>query len=161
MLTGYLEVPDIPGESRRAEHEDQIDIHDVSWGVSRPASAALGSGRTQSSAHISDFTFSKYFDASSTYLALATMQGKSFDEIVFYARKDSGDAHLDYLKVTLTNCVLTNYSMSSSSSDASTQLIKETISIAAEKINVVYTVQADDHSAGDEHEIEYDVAAQA
>lgn len=161
MLTGYLEVPDVPGESRRAEHEDQIDIHDVSWGVSRPASAALGSGRTQSSAHISDFTFSKYFDASSTYLALATMQGKSFEEIVFYARKDSGDAHLDYLKVTLTNCVLTNFSMSSSSSDASTQLIKETISIAAEKINVVYTVQADDHSAGDEHEIEYDVAAQA
>ena len=161
MITGYLEVPDVPGESRRAEHEDQIDIHDVSWGVSRPASSALGSGRTQSSAHISDFTFSKYFDASSTYLSLATMQGKSFDEIVFYARKDSGDAHLDYLKITMTNCVFTNFSMSSAGSDASTQLISETLSIACEKLNIVYTVQADDHSAGDEHEIEYDIAAQA
>lgn len=160
MITGYLEVPDIAGESQRAEHEDQIDVHDVSWGVSRPASSALGRGRTQSSAQISDFTFSKYFDASSPYLGLATMQGKSFDEIVFYARKDSGDAHLDYLKITMTNCVFTNFSMSSAGGDPNTQMIAETLSISCEKLNIVYTVQADDHSAGDEHEVEYNVASQ-
>ncbi|WP_375203066.1 hypothetical protein [Hyphococcus sp.] len=30
-----------------------------------------------------------------------------------------------------------------------------------EKVKVIYTMQADDHSAGDEHEVEYDVAASA
>ena len=161
MITGYLEIPDVPGESRRAEHEDQIDIHDVSWGVSRPSSASLGGGRTQSSAHISDFTFSKYYDASSPYLSLAVMQGKSFDEIVFYARKDSGDAHIDYLKITMKKCVITNFSMSSTGSDASTQMIGETVSIACEELAICYTCQEDDHSAGDEHEIEYNITAQA
>ena len=32
---------------------------------------------------------------------------------------------------------------------------------AAETIKITYIVQADDHSAGDEHEIEYDIAGSA
>ena len=38
-------------------------------------------------------------------------------------------------------------------------LISERVGINTEKINILYTVQADDHSPGDEHEIEYDIVA--
>ena len=36
----------------------------------------------------------------------AAMQGKSLPEIIIMARKDSGDAHLDYLKITLSNAAV-------------------------------------------------------
>ena len=84
------------------------------------------------------------------------MQGKAFDEIVISFRQDSGEAHLDYLKVTLTNVVISSHSLSGSSMG---EEITDNIALSFEKINVVYTMQADDHSSGDEHEIEYDISA--
>ncbi len=161
-FTGYLKIDDIKGESKRAEHEDEIDVYGVQWSVAQSSSSATGSGRTRGRAHVSDFTCMKWYDAASPYLALACMQGKSFPEIVFSARKDSGEAHLDYLTVTLTNCIVSSYTMSQASGESDTDdMINESVSFSCEKIAVKYTVQADDHSAGDEHEIEYDIVAAA
>ncbi len=154
-FSGYLKVPDIAGESVRADHEDEIDIFGANWGVVQETSATQGRGRVQGRAHASAFTFQKYMDASSPYLTLACLQGKSFDEVVFSVRKDSGESHLDYLVITLTNVIVSSYDMSGGGD----QQIMETVSLMAEKIKILYTVQSDDHSAGDEHEIEYDLVA--
>jgi len=62
---------------------------------------------------------------------------------------------LDYLVVTLTNVIVSSYEMS----NGDDQQIRESVSLMAEEIKILYTVQADDHSAGDEHEIEYDLVA--
>lgn len=156
-LTGYLKLPDIAGESMRAEHEEEIDVHSVQWEVSQGAAAQVGRGRSQSRAEISGITFLKRYDASSPYLALAAMQGKSLDECVAAVRKDSGEAHLDYLVITMTNAVVSSYEMLPTDDDG--LVIEERVTLTFEKVKVVYTVQADDHSAGDEHEIEYDIAA--
>ena len=156
-FNGHLKVPDIEGESVRADHEGEIDIFGASWSVVQETSATQGRGRVQGRAHASAFTFQKYMDASSPYLTLACLQGKSFDEVVFSVRKDSGEAHLDYLVVTLTNVIVSSYDMSGGGD----QQIMETVSLMAEKVKILYTVQADDHSAGDEHEIEYDLVAGA
>lgn len=156
-LTGYLLVPDVAGESFRADHEDEIDVHSIQWDIAQLAKAQVGRGRSQSRAEISAISMRKYYDAASPYLALACMQGKSFDEIVLMVRKDSGEAHLDYLAITMTKCAISVYSILPTNDDS--QVIEEMIGITFEKIAVKYTVQADDHSAGDEHEIEYDLAA--
>lgn len=156
-LTGYLKVPDIDGESLRAEHEDEIDVHAIQWGIAQAASPQVGRGRSQSRAQVAAMSMNKFYDASSPYLALACMQGKSFDEIVLTIRKDSGEAHLDYLIVTMTNCAISSYAIVSTADES--QMIEETIDIVCEKINIKYTIQEDDHSAGAEHEIEYDIAA--
>lgn len=155
-MTGYLKMPDIDGESRRADHEDEIDIIDIQWGMSQASSMQIGSGRTSSRAMVEPISMSKMYDASSPYLALACMQGKAFDEVEISFRKDSGDAHLDYLKITLTNVVISSYNMSSGGEE-----IMDNFSLSFEKVKVLYTMQADDHSSGDEHEIEYDVSAGA
>ncbi|MDH5531485.1 MAG: type VI secretion system tube protein Hcp [Paracoccaceae bacterium] len=161
-FTGYLKIDGIDGESKRAEHEGEIDAYGVHWKVSQSSSASTGSGRTRGRAQISSFTCMKWYDAASPYLALACMQGKAFDEIIFSARKDSGEAHLDYLTVTLTNCIVSLYEMTQGSAESDTDdMINETVSFSCESINVKYVVQADDHSAGDEHEIEYDIVAGA
>lgn len=158
-ITGFLKIPDIPGESQRADHEDEIDIHGFHWEVLRPASALEGSGRTTSRAEFKAISFSKYYDASSPYLFLACANGKNFDEIVFTVRKDSGDAHLDYLTITMTNCVVTSYR--AVADGETTTVPREQVSLNFERIRVKYIVQEDDHSAGDEHEVEYDIAAGA
>ncbi len=156
-LTGYLLVPDVAGESLRADHEDEIDVHSIQWDIAQLANAQVGRGRSRSRAEVSAISMRKYYDASSPYLALACMQGKSFPDIVLMVRKDSGDVHLDYLSITMTNCVISAYSMLPT--DADGQMIEELLSVTFEKVAIKYTVQADDHSAGDEHEIEYDLAA--
>ncbi len=159
-FTGYLKIEDIKGESKRADHEDEIDCFGVQWGVSQASSSAVGSGRTRSRATVSELKCFKWMDASSPYLALACMQGKSLKEVVFMARKDSGDAHLDYLQITMENCIITGFTMGQSSSEsASDDMVHEEVSISFEKITFKYIMQADDHSAGDEHEIEYDIVA--
>lgn len=159
-FTGYLKIEDIKGESKRADHEEEIDCFGVEWEISQASSASVGSGRTRSRATVGDFRCHKWIDASSPYLALACMQGKNFKEIVFMARKDSGDAHLDYLQVTLENCIISHYAMSQASAEvAADDMVHEEISISFEKLKMKYVVQADDHSAGDEHEVEYDIVA--
>lgn len=155
-LTGYLKLPDIDGESRRADHEGEIDIVGTDWSMAQPSTQQIGSGRVRSRASIEPITLTKFYDAASPYISLACMQGKSFDEAVISFRKDSGDSHLDYLTITLTNVAITAYKINAGPSD---EEITELVTLAFEKINVKYTVQADDHSAGDEHEIEYDLSA--
>lgn len=158
MMTGYMKVPGIDGESRRADHEDEIDILSIDWGMVQAATMQIGSGRTRSRATVNPISITKEYDASSPYIALACMQGKSFDEIVLSFRKDSGDTHLDYLTITLTNVVISSYNMSGT---AMGDAIQDSVGLSFESIKVLYTVQADDHSSGDEHEIEYDVASGA
>ena len=161
-IQGYLKIDDIQGESKRAEHEDEIDFYGLHWEVKQQSSSSAGSGRSRGRAQVSGVTMWKAMDAASPYLALASMQGKSIPEAVAMVRKDSGDAHLDYLKITMTNCMISEVELlnhDDSTDDVNDQIIHEKITITCEKINVIYTVQADDHSAGDEHEIEYDIVA--
>lgn len=156
-LTAYMKVTDIDGESRSADHEDEIDLYDINWLLEQESHAMVGSGRTRGRAQINPIFVYKWYDASSPYLALACMKGKAIEEIVIMVRKDSGDAHLDFLQITLTNSVISHYEVLGEYENS--KAIREKVGIASEQIKMKYTVQADDHSAGDEHEIEYDVAA--
>jgi len=158
-LTAYMKIPDIEGESQRADHEKEIDIHDIQWAVEQASIAQVGRGRSQSRAQVSALKFKKFYDASSTYLALACMQAKSFDEIVIMVRKDSGEAHLDYLTITMSNAIISSYHVLGHGDTVDTnQMIEEQGGLAFEQVNIKYVVQADDHSAGDEHEVEFDIA---
>ncbi|HWL56733.1 MAG TPA: type VI secretion system tube protein Hcp [Paracoccus sp. (in: a-proteobacteria)] len=152
MATGTLKVPKIKGESRLKGHEDEIDIDAVSFGVVQHATRAKGGGHTGAHASFGDLVCSKTYDAASPYLALACMNAQAFDEVVFTARKDSGEEHLDYLIITLTDCILTSYN-ASGGFDSFT----ESFSISFKNIGIKYTVQKDDQTGGDEHEVEYNL----
>lgn len=156
-IAGVLDVPDIKGESKVKDHEGEIDIHGLRWGI--VTQQADASGRRRMRANVRDLTVLKSYDRSSPLLTLATLRGQAFDEIVLTVRKDSGDAHLDYLKITLTNCILTDYQVENGGIDDPRTDLSEAIDISFEKINIVYIEQADDHSAGDEHEVEFDIVA--
>lgn len=159
-FTGYLKIEGIDGESLRADHEGEIDCFGIEFSATQMSSSSVGSGRTRGRATLSDFTFHKWYDAASPYLALACAKGKSFAEIVFTARKDSGDSHLDYLIITLEKCIISSYKMVQNAPEASSnEMIADEITVSYEKLKIKYVVQADDHSKGDEHEVEYDLVA--
>jgi type VI secretion system secreted protein Hcp len=158
-LTGFLRIDDINGEAKTADHEGEIDVKGVTWRVARAKSVQVGRGRRKARAKVGSLICFKETDAASPYLALACMQGKSIPEATLALRKDSGETHLDYLEIKLTNVSVSSFGMGNDGTDADDGVVTERVALSFEKISVIYTVQADDHSAGDEHEIEYDVAA--
>ncbi|ETX30237.1 Hcp family type VI secretion system effector [Roseivivax isoporae] len=164
-FTGYLKIPDIPGESQRADHEDEIDISDVSWMIEQASTAQIGRGRARARADVSSLHCKKTYDASSPYIALSAMKATSFDEVVVTIRRDSGDAHLDYLTITMQNTIISKYEITgkgritdSEGIEREGQELQEEIAFAFENVKIKYIVQEEDHSAGDEHEIEFDIA---
>ena len=158
-LTAYLKIGDIAGESRRAEHEDEIDVHGLQWKISQQSSLLqrVGRGRARARATVDALTCLKFTDASSPYFALACFQGRSFPEATLTVRKDSGEAHLDYLVITMENVTVSGYEMSNDAGDD--EVVAERLGLTFEKVTYTYIVQNDDQSSGDEHEVEFDIAA--
>ena len=158
-VNGLLALTDIPGESKKADFEEQIDVHGAYWTVDQKSGAVIGSGLTQARAEIGNFHFRKWYDSSSPHIAKKCLTGGTLDEAVFTALKDSGDKRLPYLIITMTNCLISRYSFSNDGEDDDQQMLLEDIAIACEKINFKYTVQEPDGSGGAETEQEYDVVA--
>ena len=159
QLTAYLKIDDIPGESQRDGHEDEIDFVGLSWKIERAESDGT---RATARAKVGPIKVLKRIDKSSPYLALATLNGQSFPEMVITVRRDSGDAHLDYLIITMTNVRVTSYEMTTSEGTAQqASEPTEEVGFVFEEIRYKYTEMEEDHSVGAEHEIEYDIAAGA
>ena len=116
-------------------------------------------GRSRARAQVGAINLRKFTDAASAYLLLACMQGKSFPDMVLSVRKDSGEAHLDYLVITMENVTISKFETIGVGPEEDGQMIEEILGLVFENVTYKYTVQADDHSAGDEHEITYDIAA--
>jgi type VI secretion system secreted protein Hcp len=158
-VSGYMKIAEIPGESGRKDHEEEIIISSVQWGALRPVTNTPGVGRSSGMPNISSVTISKLYDKSSPYLAQAVLLATAFPEIVVTLRKDSGETHLDYLTITLTDCMIESYNFSGAEGGDSPPM--ESVSLVFNKMKLLYIEQASDHSAGGEHEFEYDIVAGA
>ncbi|MEM9308078.1 MAG: type VI secretion system tube protein Hcp [Pseudomonadota bacterium] len=153
-ITGYLEIPNIDGESTSTHHESEIDVHGMKWAVEQMTGSSAGRGRVKARADMSPLRVRKYYDAASPYLAQAVHQAKVFDEVVLSVRKDSGDAHLDYLIIKMERAVLTSYTVSSNDDEPNDQTLTETVDIEFEAINITYAQQNNATGATIEHEVE-------
>lgn len=153
-ITGFLKIEEIPGESQRAGHEDEIDVHDMRWGLERTAGATIGRGRARARANVQPLVIYKHFDAASPYLAKALHQGQAFKKIVLSVRKESGGAHLDYLVITMENVAITSYELASSQDDIVDTQLEEEVEFDFERISILYRQMNDDGSVGAEHEVD-------
>ncbi|KAF0137809.1 MAG: hypothetical protein FD152_198 [Xanthobacteraceae bacterium] len=159
-VSGYMKIAEIPGESGRKDHEDEIIISSLQWAATRPMINTPGVGRSTGMANVTSVNITKLYDKSSPYLAQAVLLATAFPEIVVTLRKDSGETHLDYLTITLTDCMIESYTFSGGmGGDDSPPM--ESVSVVFNKVKVLYIEQASDHSAGGEHEFEYDLVAGA
>lgn len=159
-FTGYLKIEGVDGESMRADHEgNRLLGRRIQRQPAQQLFRRLGPHPRPR--HAERFHLPQVDGRCVSVSAAACARVKSFAEIVFTVRKEfPGDAHLDYLIITLTNCIISGYRMAQSATEeANQEVISETIEISYEKLNFKYVVQADDHSKGDEHEVEYDLVA--
>lgn len=144
---------DIKGETSQAEHVDEVPLTSVQWGVGRAVSIVSGSRQTASPT-FSDIVITKQIDSASNDLAKACFFATHLDEIVITFVKDAGEASTGYLAYTLTDCLISNYTISGATGSPT-----ESISISFIKIKSLYKKQANDHSSASDHEFEYDLRA--
>ena len=59
----------------------------------------------------------------------------------------------------MENVTISKYEIAGVGDQEEGQMIEEALGLVFENVTFKYTVQEDDHSAGGEHEITYDIAA--
>ena len=152
-LTGYLKIEDIPGESQRADHEDEIDVWGLQFDVRQMAANPVGRGRARARADIDPVVVHKAVDAASPYLAEAVWQGKRFAEMTLSVGRDSGEAQLDYLVITMENVMVTACGFGHEQPEGTNNTIFERIELEFEKVKIQYAKLTGTGTGTEEHEV--------
>lgn len=154
-FSGYLKIEDIPGESKRSDHEGEIVIASFSWGAARASFRNSGGQRESGLPEVQGINLTKDYDCASPYLTLACIKAKNLGDVVLTLRKDQGDAHADYLTITMTNTLIENYQVAGGGGGNPI----DNLSLSFNSIKIKYIQDADDLTEGGEHEVEYDILA--
>jgi type VI secretion system secreted protein Hcp len=139
----FLKLTDVKGESTKEDHKDEIEIESFSWGESNPTSFAQGGGGGVGKVSIQDVHFTKAIDKASGNLAQFCANGKHLGEALFTFRK-AGEKAQVFLKVKLTDVMISSYQMSDSSGGST--LPHESVSLAYGKVQFEYFPQKKDGS---------------
>jgi type VI secretion system secreted protein Hcp len=146
-----LDLDGVEGESKDSVYSGKIELENFSFGVSNSTSTHSGGGGGTSRAAFSDVSFNKYVDKSTTNVFVNTCIGKHFKTAIFYMRKTGGDdTPKMYLKVTLTEPILSSYQLSYGGGGG---LAMESLSMSYSKIQFEYFIQDEKgvtKSAGDQ-----------
>ena len=150
----FLKIGTLKGESRDKAHAGEIDVLAWSWGMSNSGSAHLGGGMGAGKANVQDLSFTKYIDKSSPDLMLSACNGKHFDKAVLTVRK-AGEKPLEYLIITMTEVMITSVSTGGSGGE---DRLTENVTLNVAKVEVNYTEQKPDGTAGDKPKMSWNIA---
>ena len=144
-LEAFLKIEGIPGESRKDGHKDEIDILSFSFGASNPTTVAKGTGAGASQVNVSSFNIMKMTDLSSTAFFLRCAKGEHIPEALVTLRKSGGTNPLEYLTYKFSKVYVDSiqWSGSGGGDDSPT----ESLSLAFEKVEIVYSSQNNDGTA--------------
>ncbi len=140
---GFLDVPNIPGESTDSRHAGQIDVLSWSWGASASASGRASCGAGQGStgggsgSTLNDVTIVKRLDKASPKLMLAVVTGQHLGTITLSLSKGG----TDYLVITLENAVASNFQ---SLGTNGAEIPRDQVTFNATKVTMQYQAQSAD-----------------
>jgi len=115
----FLKLDGIPGESFDANHKGEIEILSFSWGVTNTAGSASGGGGGTGKASFQDIHFSHKVDKASPLLFLKCATGQHIPTAALTVRK-AGPVPLEYLKIKMTDVLVSSYSVGGASSGTPT-----------------------------------------
>ena len=147
----FLKLEGVKGESKDKKHPDEIDILAWSWGLTQTGSIHLGGGAGTGKATTQDISMTKYIDLSSPVLARFCASGKHVKSAELAVRK-AGDKPLEYIKIKMTDVLVSSYQTGGSSSD---ERIIETFSLNFAKIEYQYFTQAASGAADKDEKMEF------
>lgn len=151
----FIKIGDLKGESKDSTHKDEIDVLAWSWGLSNSGSAHTGGGAGAGKANVQDLSFTKYLDKSSADLHLACCNGKHFESATLVVRK-AGEKPLEYLKITLSDLIVTSVSTGGSGGE---DRLTENVALNFAKVKLEYQTQKKDGTGEKAGEYTWDIAA--
>ena len=111
----FLKIDGIAGGSSDEQHKGELDVVSWSWGVTQSGSMAFGSGGGEGKANFSDFSFTHRVDKASPVLLKACATGEHIKEAILIARKAGGETTQEFLKLTISDVLVSSYRNSGSS----------------------------------------------
>jgi type VI secretion system secreted protein Hcp len=150
----YMKIDGIKGNVEAAGHAEWIEVNSIQWGVGRGIATATGTSkdREASAPSISEVVVTKMLDIASPYIFSEACVGKSKPIQIHLVKTDANQLET-YLEYTLTNSLISGYSVSSGG-DRPT----ESISINFTKIELKYIPWKDDHTKDSPIPAGYDMA---
>jgi type VI secretion system secreted protein Hcp len=136
-IDSFLKLGSLKGESVVKGFEDQIQLLSWSWGMSQSGTTHQGSGGGAGKVNVQDLNFTHYVDSSSPNVITACCTGQHFDSAVLTMRK-AGGSPLDYVKITLTDIIVTSVSSGGSGVE---DLLMESVSLNFGKFKYEYQPQ--------------------
>ncbi|RZA12643.1 MAG: type VI secretion system tube protein Hcp [Proteobacteria bacterium] len=149
----FLKIAGIDGESQDSAHKDEIDVSSWAWQVLQESNMQQGSGGGSGKATVKDLSFVHAVDRASPNLMKYCLTGKHIPEAKLTVRK-AGGTPLEYLKLSMTDVVITNVQPAGSTTD---EVIKEQVSLSFAKITQEYTVQNQQGGSGGAVTAGYDI----
>jgi len=152
----FIKIKDIGGESKDSKHGGEIDVLAWSWGSSNSGTMHGGGGGGSGKCNVQDLSFTKYIDAASCALFSACFQGDHIPEALLTIRKAGGKEPLEYLKIKLTNVLVSSVSTGGSGGE---DRLTENVTLNFEKVNVDYVSQDEKGAKKDPFKVGWDIAA--
>ena len=149
----FLKITSIDGESMDSSHKNEIEVLDWSWDILQESNMHSGSGGGSGKATVRDLSFVHHIDRSSPNLMKYCLTGKHVQEAVLVVRK-AGGSPLEYLKITMSDVVITNVAPAGSNTD---ERIRERVSMSFAKVKQEYTVQNQQGGSGGAVTASYDL----
>jgi type VI secretion system secreted protein Hcp len=153
-VDAFLKIDGIQGEAADSKHRSEIDVLAWSWGVNQTATARSATGAAAGKAGVSDLKISKYVDKASVPLFTSAATGKHLKQAVLVVRKTGGKAPVEFIKVTLTDVIISSVKLANGTTDRAS----EEITLSYGKIKFEYTPQRPDGGADAPISGGYDVA---
>lgn len=140
-----IEGPEVNGESRDSQHEEEIDVVAWAWGLSQSGSMHIARGGGAGKVNVQDMSFTKWVDKATPNLMQHCAMGTQFDKATLTCRRTSGDGgQIPYLVIVLEPVIISSISPGGSSGE---DRFTENVSLNFGKFSVTYTPLDNDGSA--------------
>lgn len=134
----YIKIDTIPGQSTTKGFEDQITVENFSWNMSQTTNFGSSAGGGAGRVNMGDLVFTHAVDKASPKLMTACCMGTHIASATLTCRKAGGESAVDFLKITLTDLIVSNVAPSGSNMGDTPV---ETIGLAFAEYKVEYQEQ--------------------
>jgi len=152
----YIEYEGIKGNITANGYKDHIGASSLQFGVGRGISMEAGNlaNREATRPSISEITFTKLADISSTSLFKEAVSGSAGKKVVIKFVQTGADQLVEFMTYTLENCLVSGYSVSG---DGESDPV-ESISLSFAKIMVNYSDYDKSNKSATPQRVGYDLA---
>ena len=133
----HLEIKGLEGDGKTAGFEKQIDCESCDWAAANTADANTADGLTSATSSVEQISLTAACGKQTVNLFAAALISQHIPEAKLHFTKTvGGNKVLEWMTITMTNCVISSSGLSFSTDDMGT----ETFTMAFEKFKAEYFI---------------------